>query len=126
MAIETHKDREVWPFETAKDWMQWLEKRHTQTDSIWIKLAKKKSGVASVTYEEAREAALMYGWIDGLINGLDETHYLILFSPRRPKSIWSKINRRIAEELIGNNKMKPSGLKQINEAKQDGRWDAAY
>ena len=123
---ETHKDLEVFQFRDYKAWLAWLAKNHKQSESIWLKFAKKDSGIRSVTYEEAREGAITYGWIDGLINRYDESYYLIKFTPRRPKSKWSKINREIAEGLIKRKKMKPSGLEQVKAAKKDGRWATAY
>jgi uncharacterized protein YdeI (YjbR/CyaY-like superfamily) len=121
-----HKELVVHTFRDQKAWMAWLQKNFAQDKSIWIKLAKKGSGLKSITYEQGREGAIIYGWIDGLINGFDENWYLIKFSPRRPKSNWSKINRGIAEQLIKSNRMKPSGLQQVESAKADGRWDRAY
>ncbi len=124
--MDTHKNLVVHSFRTQKSWLTWLKKNHQQPESIWIKLAKKSSGLKSITYEEGREGAIIYGWIDGLINGFDESWYLIKFSPRRPKSTWSKINREIAEQLIEGGEMRPSGLKQVEAAKADGRWERAY
>ncbi|MEM9413119.1 MAG: YdeI/OmpD-associated family protein [Planctomycetota bacterium] len=123
---KTHKDLEVLTFSTYRKWLNWLDQNFEQHQSIWLKLAKKTSGVQSITYEEAREGAIVYGWIDGLINRFDERYYLIKFTPRRPKSNWSKINRGIAEQLIANKMMKPSGLAQVHAAQADGRWEAAY
>lgn len=123
---EIHKDLVVYPFKNYKAWLQWLARNHGQSESIWVKFAKKNSGIASITYEEAREGAIIYGWIDGLINGLDDHYYLTKFSPRRPKSNWSKINCGIAEQLIAEKKMMPSGLAQVQAAQADGRWEAAY
>lgn len=123
---ETHKQLAVHFFSASSKWLVWLKKNFSQTESVWIKLAKKGSGIKSLSYEEAREGAIRFGWIDGLINKYDEAFYLIKFSPRRKRSNWSKINRGIAEQLIENNKMEPSGLVQVDAAKSDGRWDAAY
>ena len=123
---ETHKDLHVHPFKNYAQWLSWLKKNHKQTQGIWLKFAKKNSGVPSITYEEAREGAIIYGWIDGLINRYDDTYYLTKFTPRRPRSRWSKINRGIAEELIQKKKIKPSGMLQVLAAKKDGRWDLAY
>ena len=91
-----------------------------------MKLAKKATGIPSVTYAEALDVALCYGWIDGQRNSFDENYFIQKFTPRRPKSIWSKINTEKVERLIESGEMKPSGLKAIEAAKQDGRWDAAY
>ena len=113
-------------FPDMKSWLAWLNKNHAQEEGVWIKFAKKNSGVKSITYEEGREGAIMYGWIDGLINSYDEQHYLTKFTMRRRRSKWSKINRDIAQDLITRRKIKPPGLAQIEAAKKDGRWEAAY
>ena len=114
------------PFATKKKWADWLSRQHDKSAGVWLKLAKKDSGIPSVTYDEAVEAALCYGWIDGQKKGFDEQYWLQKFTPRGPKSIWSKINTVKAEKLIASGEMKLSGLKTIEAAKQDGRWDAAY
>jgi uncharacterized protein YdeI (YjbR/CyaY-like superfamily) len=114
------------PFETKKKWADWLAKQHDKSAGVWLKLAKKGSGIPSVTYEEALEVALCYGWIDGQKNGFDDKYWLQKFTPRGPKSIWSKINTEKAERLIVSGDMKPAGLKAIEAAKADGRWEAAY
>ena len=114
------------PFADYPAWLSWLKKNFRQQEGIWVKFGKKQSGVPSMTYEEAREGAIIYGWIDGLINSYDETWYLTRFTPRRPRSKWSKINRGIAEELIRSGKMQPSGMAEVEAARADGRWDAAY
>jgi uncharacterized protein YdeI (YjbR/CyaY-like superfamily) len=113
-------------FETQQAWADWLEAQPAGTPGIWIKLAKASSGVQSITYAEALEVALCYGWIDGQKKGFDAHFWLQKFTPRRAKSIWSKVNRAKAEALIANGLMKPSGLLQVEGAKQDGRWEAAY
>jgi uncharacterized protein YdeI (YjbR/CyaY-like superfamily) len=118
------KDDPVLPFSTQKKWAAWLEKNHASKDGIWIKLAKKASGLPTITYEEARETALCYGWIDGQARSLDETWHLLRFTPRRARSNWSKINRDIATRLIESGEMKPAGLAEVERAKADGRWDA--
>lgn len=114
------------PFESKKKWADWLARQHDTSAGVWLKLAKKDSGIPSVTYEEALEVALCYGWIDGQKKGLDDEYWLQKFTPRGPKSIWSKINTEKAERLIASGEMKPAGLKAIEAAKQDGRWAAAY
>ena len=114
------------PFATKKKWADWLSRQHDKSAGVWLKLAKKDSGIASVTYDEAVEAALCYGWIDGQKKGFDEQYWLQKFTQRGPKSIWSKINTVKAEKLIASGEMKLSGLQAIEAAKQDGRWDAAY
>jgi uncharacterized protein YdeI (YjbR/CyaY-like superfamily) len=93
---------------------------------LWLKFAKKGSGIESVTYDQAVEVALCYGWIDGQARRFDEDYYLQRFTSRRPRSKWSKVNRKRAIELIGRGEMKAAGLREVERAKADGRWDAAY
>ena len=119
-------DLPIQHFANKKKWTDWLAKQHDKSAGIWLKLAKKDSGIASVTYDEALESALCYGWIDGQKKGFDDIYWLQKFTPRGPKSIWSKINTEKAERLIASGEMKPAGRKAIEAAKQDGRWDAAY
>src|SRR5215217_2699151 len=114
------------PFESKKKFAAWLAKEHDKSTGVWMKLAKKNSGIASVTYEEALDVALCYGWIDGQKKGFDDKYWLQKFTPRGAKSIWSKINTQKVERLIASGEMKPAGLKAIEAAKRDGRWDAAY
>jgi uncharacterized protein YdeI (YjbR/CyaY-like superfamily) len=116
----------ILPFPNKKKWADWLAKQHDKSAGVWLKLAKKDSRIPSVTYEEALDVALCYGWIDGQKKGFDDQYWLQKFTPRGPKSIWSKINTEKVEKLITSGEMKPSGLKAIELAKQDGRWDAAY
>jgi len=113
------------PFAAPAEWQAWLEE-HADADGVWVKLAKKGTGVPTVTYAEAVEVALCYGWIDGQMRGLDDTYYLQRFTPRRARSVWSKLNRAKAEALIGSGAMRPAGLREVERAKADGRWDAAY
>jgi uncharacterized protein YdeI (YjbR/CyaY-like superfamily) len=103
-----------------------LRRNHASSNGIWIKLAKKKSGIPSVTYDEAVELALCYGWIDGQSRGLDDRYHVQRFTPRRPKSVWSRLNTERASKLITEGKMRPAGLREVERAKADGRWDAAY
>ncbi len=121
-----HKGLDVYRFKTPKSFRTWLTKNVDRAESVWLMFAKKGSGERSVTYPEARDAALCFGWIDGLINTHSDAFCLRKFSHRRPKSQWSKINRDIAEELIRNGAMQPSGLAEVEAARADGRWDAAY
>ena len=114
------------PFESKKKFAAWLAKEHDKSAGVWLKLAKKDSGIASITYEEALDVALCYGWIDGQKKGFDNQYWLQKFTPRGAKSIWSKINTEKAEKLISIGEMKPAGLRVIQAAKDDGRWDAAY
>ena len=123
---ETHDGIEVLTFKTQRQWHYWLKKNYDQQESVWLKFAKVSTGIPSITYEEARESAIAFGWIDGLINSLDESFFLRKLSPRRPRSSWSKINRQIAEDLIAAKQIQPSGLAQVEAAKADGRWDQAY
>ena len=94
--------------------------------SVWLKIAKKGSGLETVSYDQALEVALCYGWIDGQVRKFDEYYYLQRFTPRRPRSKWSKINRQKVTELIRRGEMKAAGLREVERAKADGRWDAAY
>jgi len=119
-------DLSILPFANRKKWADWLAKQHDKSPGVWMKLAKRDSGIASVTYEEALDVALCYGWIDGQKKGFDDKYWLQKFTPRGPKSIWSKINTEKAEKLIKSGAMKSAGLKAIEAAKKDGRWDAAY
>lgn len=123
---ELHKGLEVILFEKEKEWLKWIETHHQQFEGIWIQFAKKGSAYSSITYEQAREGAIIYGWIDGQMNSLSADFYLRKFTPRRPRSNWSKINRGIAEQLIAENRMAPSGLAEVKAAQADGRWDLAY
>ena len=107
-------------------WWDWLATQHGSSPGVWLKLNKKASGAVNLSYAEALDAALAWGWIDGQKGSLDESAWLQKFSPRRPKSTWSKINRDKIHALIVAGKMQPSGLAVVEAAKQDGRWDAAY
>ncbi len=110
-------------------WRAWLAAHHADApEGVWLKIARKSKGAAveSVDYPEALEVALCFGWIDGQKKGLDETHWLQRFTPRRSRSIWSKVNRAKAEALVEAGEMQPAGLAEIERAKADGRWDAAY
>ncbi|MGH9760217.1 MAG: YdeI/OmpD-associated family protein, partial [Blastocatellia bacterium] len=104
-------DIPVMPFKSKKAWAVWLDKNHSESSGLWLKLAKKGSGTETVSYAEAIEVALCYGWIDGHKRPHDESWWLQKFTPRGPKSIWSKINRDKAEALIEGGHMKPAGLK---------------
>jgi uncharacterized protein YdeI (YjbR/CyaY-like superfamily) len=107
-------------------WAEWLERHHGESDGVRLKLAKKGSGTKTVTYREALEEALCYGWIDSQVGRHDESFYLQRFTPRRPRSVWSANNCDMAARLIADGRMKPAGLKAIEAAKADGRWDLAY
>jgi uncharacterized protein YdeI (YjbR/CyaY-like superfamily) len=114
------------PFASAAAWEAWLEERHAAAPGVLLKFAKKGSGVATVTYEEAVEVALCFGWIDGQVRRFDERFYLQRFTPRRRASRWSKINVERALALIEAGRMRPAGLAQVEAAQADGRWEAAY
>lgn len=116
----------ILPFESKKEWADWLAKQHDKSTGVWLKLAKKATGIPSVTYAEALDVALCYGWIDGQKGSFDDKYWLQKFTSRGPKSIWSKINTEKVERLIAGGEMKSAGLKAIEAAKKDGRWDAAY
>ena len=113
-------------FEHKKAWETWLDENHASSGGIWLRIAKKASGVLSVSYDEALEVALCYGWIDGQKKTYDETSWLQKFTPRGAKSIWSKVNTERTQKLIEQGLMQPAGLKAIESAKLDGRWQAAY
>jgi uncharacterized protein YdeI (YjbR/CyaY-like superfamily) len=116
----------VLSFESPSQWENWLAENHARQDGIWLRLFKKDSREPSVTYAEALDEALCYGWIDGQKNKYDERSYLHKFTPRRNKRIWSKVNTAHVERLIETKKMKAAGLKEIEAAKKDGRWQQAY
>ena len=111
-------------FDSPRAWERWLAEHHADVDGVWLTVAKK--GVEGVSYAEAVEVALCYGWIDGQSRALDERHWLQRYTPRRAASKWSKINRAKAQALIESGAMQPAGLREVERAKADGRWDAAY
>jgi uncharacterized protein YdeI (YjbR/CyaY-like superfamily) len=113
-------------FEDQQAWAAWLGEHHAASPGAWLRLAKKGAALRSLSYAEALEEALCYGWIDGQKKSYDESSWLQKFTPRGPRSIWSKINREKAETLIEAGRMKPSGLAAVERARQDGRMDAAY
>src|SRR5712691_9366757 len=113
-------------FESQQDWEAWLSEHYAEPSGVWIKMAKKETGIASVTHVQALEGALCYGWIDGQRDSFDKQYFLQKFTPRRPKSTWSKINCEKVTTLIEAGRMQAAGLRQIELAKADGRWDQAY
>lgn len=113
-------------FSSQHEWERWLDTEHANSSGVWLKIAKKGSGIASVTHAEALESALCYGWIDGQRKVHDARFFLQRFTPRGRRSRWSRVNRDKATELIRKGRMKPTGLAQIEQAKADGRWEAAY
>ncbi len=114
------------PFASAREWEAWLEEHAPTARGVWLKLAKKATGVDTVTYAEALDAALCHGWIDGQKGAFDEVFWLQRFTPRGPRSKWSRINRERALELIDENRMLAAGLRAVDEARHDGRWERAY
>jgi uncharacterized protein YdeI (YjbR/CyaY-like superfamily) len=119
-------DLPVLSFADTRAWSRWLASNHASSRGAWLKIAKKGSKSESVTYAEALEVALIWGWIDGQKGKLDDAWWLQRFTPRGPKSIWSRINREKAAALIEAGQMKPPGLAEVERAKRDGRWETAY
>lgn len=113
-------------FASRTEWEAWLEAHHATAPGVWLRLARKDSGIASVSRAEALETALCFGWIDGQARSEDERYWLQRFTPRRPRSKWSQINCAAAERLIAEGRMRPAGLREVEAAKRDGRWEAAY
>jgi uncharacterized protein YdeI (YjbR/CyaY-like superfamily) len=111
-------------FASAEEWEAWLEKNHNSAEGVWIKVAKKASGIPSVTIPEALDACLCFGWIDGRREALDDDYFLQRYTPRRKRSNWSRVNVGKAEALIASGRMQPPGLAEIERAKSDGRWGA--
>lgn len=119
-------DLRILEFGSQKELEAWLEKNHGQQDGVWLKFAKKNSGETTVSFVEALDTAICYGWIDSQGKSLDEKFYLQKFSPRRPNSVWSKVNIERVERLMAEGRMKPAGIALVKAAQSDGRWDAAY
>jgi uncharacterized protein YdeI (YjbR/CyaY-like superfamily) len=113
-------------FTSEADWESWLSDHHAASEGVWVKIAKKDAGIESVRYPEVLEVALCFGWIDGRRAALDERYFLQRFTPRRPRSRWSQNNRRTAERLIAQGRMRPAGRAEVERARADGRWEAAY
>lgn len=126
MGKPTSDELPILHFAAPAELEAWLEKEHAHSAGLWLKIAKKGSGVKSVDYAQALELALCFGWIDSQKRGFDERHFLQRFTPRRPRGRWSRINREKAEELITAGRMRPSGLTEVEAARADGRWAAAY
>jgi uncharacterized protein YdeI (YjbR/CyaY-like superfamily) len=127
-AIPSATQRDAAPvlFKSAKAFETWLKKNHATSEGLWLKIAKRGANEPSVTYPQAVEIALCWGWIDGQKKGLDDQHFLQRFTPRRARSIWSKINVDKAQALIAAGRMQAPGHAQIEAAKADGRWAQAY
>jgi uncharacterized protein YdeI (YjbR/CyaY-like superfamily) len=124
--VKAKRDLPVIAFKSQLAWDAWLTSQPAQSKGLWLKLAKKSSGIASVSKPEAIDTALCHGWIDGQLDSFDEAYWLIRFTPRHSTSKWSEKNRARALQLIDQNCMRPAGLSEIERAKKDGRWDAAY
>jgi uncharacterized protein YdeI (YjbR/CyaY-like superfamily) len=119
-------DLPVMAFRSQQAWDAWLTSQPAQSRGLWLKLAKKSSGIASVIKPEAIDTALCHGWIDGQLDSFDDKYWLIRFTPRQPSSKWSEKNRTRALQLVELRRMRPAGLNEIERAKKDGRWGAAY
>jgi uncharacterized protein YdeI (YjbR/CyaY-like superfamily) len=113
-------------FASRNGWEAWLDEHHADSDGLWLKIAKKGSGIETLTQPEALEVALCYGWIDSQAKTFDGDYWLQRFTPRRPRSKWSRVNRQKVEKLIEAGRMKPAGLREVERARSDGRWEAAY
>jgi uncharacterized protein YdeI (YjbR/CyaY-like superfamily) len=113
-------------FQSQGEWARWLAKNQAKSGGLWLRFFKKDSGVQSVTYPEALDEALCHGWIDGLLKTYDSKSWVRRFTPRRPRSLWSKRNIEHVERLTKAGRMKPGGLREVEAAKADGRWDSAY
>lgn len=119
-------DLPIHPFPDTKTFEKWMKENHDSAAEIWVRLYNKNSGKQTISRGEALDVALCYGWIDSMSRGYDEISHIQRYSPRRAKGLWSKINRRNIERLIAEGRMKPAGLAQVEAAKADGRWEAAY
>jgi len=124
--METRQNLPILSFASQKNWEEWLDEHHSKSKGIWLKIAKKGAETDTVNYAEALDVALCYGWIDGQKGALDADFWLQKFTPRGPRSKWSKVNREKATALIESGRMKPAGLAEVERAKADGRWEAAY
>ena len=113
-------------FHSDAAWEAWLEQHHATSDGVWVKIAKKGSGIPTVAYPQVLDTALCFGWIDGQRKALDDDYFLQRFTPRRARSRWSQINRDKVDALAKAGRMRPAGLAEVERAKADGRWDAAY
>jgi uncharacterized protein YdeI (YjbR/CyaY-like superfamily) len=120
------RDLPVIAFKSQQAWEAWLASQPADSKGLWLKLAKKSSGIASVSRQEAVDGALCHGWIDGQLAAFDDAFWLIRFTPRQSTSKWSEKNRARALELVKLKRMRPAGLREIDRAKKDGRWEAAY
>lgn len=126
MKATAGNELKILSFKTPGEFEKWLAKNHNKANGIWLRLFKKGCPELSISYNEALDEALCYGWIDGQKNGYDDISWLQKFTPRRPNSIWSKKNTNNIERLAAAKKMQPPGLKEVEKAKADGRWSKAY
>ncbi len=124
--MDSLQDIPIITFESGDDWREWLNKNYGNQIGVWIKIAKKDAGITSITYTEALDEALCYGWIDGMRRGFDAQYFLQKFTPRRKRSLWSKVNIAKVENLVATDRMHAAGHTEIERAKTDGRWAAAY
>lgn len=124
--METIDGVEVVALPDAAAFEAWLELNHARQEGVWIKMAKKGSGIASLTSDDAVDVGLCFGWISGQRRSLDDRYYLQRYVPRRPRSIWSKVNVDKVEQLLAAGRMREPGLAEVRAAQADGRWDAAY
>ncbi len=124
--VTIHKDLPVYRFPRPSDFEAWLAANSENPQAIWLQFAKKVSSHTTITYIEARDVALCFGWIDSVINAYDADFYLTKFTQRRKKSIWSQVNVGVVGRLISEGKMRPRGLQEVEAAKADGRWEQAY
>jgi len=123
---KTKRDLPVVAFKSREAWHEWLVSQPPDSKGLWLKLAKKSSGVVTISKPEAIDTALCHGWIDGQLDSFDDKYWLIRFTPRHPTSKWSERNRTRALQLIELGRMLPAGMKEIERAQKDGRWGAAY
>jgi uncharacterized protein YdeI (YjbR/CyaY-like superfamily) len=124
--MSAKQDLTVQLFASRQAWRAWLAAQHAASPGLWLKIAKKGAGVDSVTYSEALDVALCFGWIDCQKDKLDAVHWLQRFTPRQARSRWSKANRERVEKLLASGEMEAAGRREVDAARQDGRWDAAY
>lgn len=122
----TPDPKKIKAFRSEAAFESWLSANHSRETELWLKIHKKDSGLMSITYAQALDVALCWGWIDGIKKSLDERSFLQRFTPRKEKSIWSQINRDHVARLVDAGRMTPHGQRQVDAAKADGRWDAAY
>lgn len=113
-------------FNTRNQFRRWLEANHKNEEGVWLVYYKKKTGISSISYDEAVEEALCFGWIDSKVQAIDDLRYRQIFTPRRPRSVWSDLNKKRVQMLIDAGLMMPAGLKAVEEGKKSGMWDKAY